>query len=36
MGTTVGYRIPCDLNECNYQATSKKDLKNHKKDIHVC
>lgn len=28
--------ISCSYQNCDYVASSKKDLKNHKKDIHVC
>lgn len=28
--------ILCNYENCNYKAKSKKELKNHKKEIHVC
>lgn len=29
------YSICCNNGECDYKATSKKDLNRHKKDVHV-
>lgn len=32
----MGYHErPCNYEDCNYTATSKKELKKHKKDVHV-
>lgn len=32
----MGYHeILCNIENCDYTATSKKELKKHKKDVHV-
>lgn len=31
-----GHEVKCNHNNCNYIAESKRDLKRHKKSIHVC
>lgn len=36
MGYFRERRISCNYATCDYEATSKRDLKEHKKDIHVC